>query len=145
MKKIVALVVVLLMTSVSIVQAAGTCTVEYSNPARIIKLATITCTADSGDASFPNTTLLLGIGWIYLAETNPGSTGPTDNYDIVVNNAAGIDVMGAALMNRDISNTERVVPAISGWVDTPLTLVTTNNAVNSAVYVLKLWCYQAEE
>jgi hypothetical protein len=144
MKKIVALVVVLLFVSISIAQAAGTCTVAYTNPTRSVRLATVTCTAASDDATYPSTTILLGTGWIYLAETNPGSTGPTDNYDMVVNNTAGVDVMGGALMNRDISNTERATPALSGWVDGPLTLVVTNNAVNSATFVLKLWSYQAE-
>lgn len=55
---------------------------------------------------------------------------PTDNYDFVLNNALGLDVLGGGGANRDTANTERAA-ITSGYVsdDAPLTLVITNNSV----------------
>jgi hypothetical protein len=149
MKRLLVLFSLLLVLLPSFVLAAGTCTVVYTNPSRSIILATVSCTADVAAATYPDTTLALGTGWIFLAETNPGTTAPTNAYDIVINNSNGVDVMGGALANRDgaapgSGTTQRTTPAVSGWVDGPLTMVTSNNAVNSATFTLKLWAYKAE-
>ena len=95
--------------------------------------------ADSSDASVPNSTIKRRDGWGIAWVTNdPGATAPTDNYDQVINNDVGGDVMGGALANRDTSVTEQAIPLAGStpWVP-PLycdhTLVTTNNAVNSAI------------
>src|SRR4030043_2102612 len=39
--------------------------------------------------------------YIIMVETDPGATAPSDNYDITITDARGVDVMGGALANRD--------------------------------------------
>lgn len=84
-------------------------------------------------------------GWfLYAMETNPGSTAPTDDYDIVVNDADGLDILGGVGANRDTANTEKVLPMIGGTATpvpidtTSLVLAITNNAVNAATGTVKL-------
>jgi len=76
-------------------------------------------------------------GFIVLAETDPGSTAPTDNYDITLTDEAGADVFGGALANRDTSTTERTMPKVNGNYSGvinrgKLTLNLSGNSVNSA-------------
>lgn len=115
----------------------------------LVKVITFTCTADSADASFPETALADKIeGFLLAIETNPGATAPTDNYDIVIDDADGVDVLAGAGANRDTSTSEKativmddllgdVHPVVSKG-DT-LTLKLTNNSVNSAIVVIKLY------
>lgn len=143
MKKILLLILSLLLIP-TLVLAAGTCSVTYSNTFPIEKI-TISCTGDSAAGTFPDTATKVIKGWILVAETNPGSTGPTDDYDIVLNTDSGVDVMGGAMANRDIANTERAVPALSGWVDsTKLTQVVTNASVNSATFTNTIWYWRQD-
>ncbi len=93
-------------------------------------------------ATVPSTTITAatyGIeGWyFYSAETNPGAGPPTDNYDIVINDADSIDLAGGLLMNRDTSTTEMVNVALGVLGQYPiirgdLSFVLSNNLVNSA-------------
>jgi hypothetical protein len=57
--------------------------------------------------------------------TNPGATAPTDNYDIVVNDADGVDVAAGVLANRDTANSEQAyeASATAHAFDGPLSLV----------------------
>lgn len=82
-------------------------------------------------------------GWcIYSVETNPGTTAPTDNYDITMLSEGGIDVLGSQTLNRDEANTEIAniglqtngYPVITG----ALTLTIANNSVNSATGTIKV-------
>lgn len=143
MRRFIVLFAALALLIPAVAAAEGTCTVTYpdSYSTQIQKIL-VSCTADVSAHTYPDTTIVPKRGWIFLAETNPGSTAPTDNYDIVLNNANGIDVMGGTLMNRDTSNSEAAVPAISGWCDGgSLTMVTSNNSVNSATFTLTLWVW----
>ena len=111
------------------------------------KVITISWVADNTTGSVPNLTIdvnLYGIeGWyLYSAETNPGTTAPTDNYDIVINDTEGVDIAGSLLNNRDETNTELVLigtashgfPVVKG----NLTFSLSNNSVNSATGTLIL-------
>jgi len=51
-------------------------------------------------------------GCIAKVNTNPGSTAPTDNYDITLTDADGVDLMGGELADRDTANSEAAVPKI---------------------------------
>ena len=82
-------------------------------------------------------------GWcIYSVETNPGTTAPTDDYDITMLSEGGIDVLGSQTLNRDEANTEIAniglqtngYPVITG----ALTLTIDNNLVNSATGTIKV-------
>lgn len=112
-----------------------------------VGIVTLTVTADASDGSVPNTDLTPSISGKLLAiETNPGSTAPTDNYDIVIDDADGHDVLQGVAANRDTANTEKASIVFSGTSVNPpvaitdvLTLKVTNNSVNSATIVVKLY------
>lgn len=143
MKKIILAVILAALLSASTAFAAGTCTVAYDDSVPMSSV-TFTCTGDAANGTFPNTTTKVIRGWIIIAETNPGSTGPTDDYDIVLNTASGVDVMGGALANRDEANTERATPAMSGWINGTLTQVVSNASVNSATFTNTVWYWRQE-
>ena len=76
--------------------------------------------------------------------TDPQSTAPQDNYDITVTDSVGADLLLGVGANRDTSNTEIAIVESNGAhsvvaeTDT-LTLTITNNNVNSAGIVIKLY------
>ena len=112
-----------------------------------IGVVTLTCVADDSDGSYPETALDTRISGRLLAlETNPGSTAPSSNYDIVLDDADGHDVLEGVGANRHTSATEKANIVYSGGLDHPpvgivdtLTLKITNNSVNSAEIVVKLY------
>ena len=76
-------------------------------------------------------------GWyLYTVETNPGTTAPTDNYGIAVNDADGLDIAGALLAGRDATATEIVNIGTSNHgypvVRSNLSVAISSNSVNSA-------------
>lgn len=148
MKKIifaVAMAALLLLAN----QSFAACPITYENKG-MIQVITFTCGTDAaGNATFANVTTKPLFGYVFMAETNPGTTAPTNAYDIVLNDADGADVMGGNLLNRDGaapggSTTQRAAPAVVGFVDGTLTLVVTNNSVNNATFVLKVWLYREQ-
>lgn len=103
----------------------------------------VTFTGDSADGTVPDTTLILN-GYLMKIVTNPGSTQPTDNWDFVINDAGGVDVLGGAGANRDTLNTEQIYPTISGatipvWCEGSHTLVISGNSVNSATGTITIY------
>jgi hypothetical protein len=121
--------------------AVGTVTMEDRNIAgSYVYVRTFTATADSGDASFPATITTSKIdGFVFMVITNPGATGPTDDYDITLTDADGVDVAAGYLADRDISNSEQYVLDRPRYVDGDLTITITNNSVNSAVSVIQVF------
>lgn len=92
---------------------------------------------DAGEASASNLTEL--DGEILGLETNPGSTAPTDNYDITITDSDGHDVLIGAGANRDTANTEYVDRAsLAGVAGSKLTLNVTN-AGDQKEGVVVLW------
>lgn len=131
---------------------AGTITQAYEiMPNSNVSVLTFTCTADANNGSFPSTAtstdITTAIKGLHLVEvrTNPGATAPQAAYDIVLNDADGIDLMGGKLADRSATASEAAAPAIATgvyWpraIDGALTLVITNNNVNSAVIVVKVF------
>ena len=129
--------------------AAGSVAVSITK-LDMIRVVTFSWTADASDGSVPSTTVSAAItqqiaGWnCFLCVTNPGSTAPTDNYDIVVNDADGVDIFGGKLNNRDTATSEQAVPLVGGaYMTRPvtgaITMVLTNNSVNSATGTLQLF------
>lgn len=112
-----------------------------------VGIITLTCTADASNASFPETVLTVRFSGRLLAlETNPGAMAPTTNYDIVLDDADGHDVLEGVGANRHTSATEKANIVYSGGLDHPpvgvedvLTFKITNNSVNSAIVVAKLY------
>lgn len=150
MKKKIVILALLALLIPSVLFAAGTVTQRLDGIGRDMWKLTFTCTGDSSDGSFPATdisaTNMAYLEGKYLVKvtTNPGTTAPTDNYDITITDANGVDIMGGTLANRDTSNSEEALPYIGGvaYGPTPipgtLTLNITNNSVNSAGIVVEL-------
>jgi hypothetical protein len=142
-KLLLALFLILIMATSAF--AVGTVTITASTASvlnqKSRKIITLTWTADSSDHTVPSTTINAVTyeieGWyLYSGETNPGGTAPTDNYDIVINDADTVDIAGGMLMNRDTSNSEIAAIGLGSgqypMVRGNLTFVLTNNLVNSA-------------
>lgn len=90
--------------------------------------------ADASAATIPTLAITGYQGWmLYEVRTDPGSTGPTANYDITLIDEFGIDIAGGQLLNRHTTTSERVV-----LIDPPIlratsfTITIANNSVNSA-------------
>jgi hypothetical protein len=124
----------------------GTCTQAYSSIGNI-RLVTLTCTADAAAATFPSTDLTTKIeGRLLKLVTNPGATAPQDNYDLVLNDQHGADVLQGVGANRHTTTTQEVAIVYSGTGTHPvvdeqdtLTLVITGNNVNSAITVVSIY------
>lgn len=123
---------------------AGTVTITYDKT-RSVKVAIWTWTSDgSGDASGTDTEDIAGVvgRWV----TNPGSTAPTANYDIVVNDEDGVDIAAGGLVNRHTSNSEQVLhggDAKDGAVFNGKLSLVVSNAGDSKEGVLKLYYTEA--
>lgn len=109
-----------------------------------------TWTADDSNGSVPAAVATLNYGaYITRVVTDPGTTAPTDNYDITLTDVDSYDVMGGTLANRDTADTEQAIPAMaSGIYGSPLvkgnlTLTITGNSVNSATGVVRVYCVRA--
>jgi hypothetical protein len=61
----------------------------------------------SGDADLVTTDKYTGN--VFLCITNPDADAPTDDYDIVINDDDGTDVLNGDGANRDTANTEQIV------------------------------------
>ena len=87
---------------------AGTVTITYSDHATI-KYVQWDWTSDgSGDASGTDTKVIAGVPLRFA--TNPSATAPSANYDIVINDADGIDLAAGGLVNRHTSTSEQFIP-----------------------------------
>lgn len=137
--------------------AAGTVTQTYEVTRNTnVGVLTFTFTGASDDGTVPSTATTTDITaaiqgmCIYEVITNPGATKPTDNYDIVLNDADGVDMMGGTLADRDETNSERAVPLLMttklgievpgcSLVNGAMTLVITNQNVHSATGTVKVF------
>jgi len=124
---------------------AGTVTLAHAQIGHIRKVVA-TCVADAADGSFPATVLPAIEGRILALVTNPGATAPQANYDLVVTNQHGYDVLQGLGANRHTSTTETVPILFTDTGTHPcvdegdtLTLAITNNNVNSAQTVVEIY------
>ena len=129
---------------VNVALAASSATTTITGTPSGLNIMKIACTAHT-DGSFTDYTTTEPVnGFIVAVITDPGSTAPTDNYDIDLDDKYGVDVMGSELDNRDTANTEQAVPLVGSaysrrYVQGPLTVQVSNNSVNGAtwdIYVL---------
>src|SRR3990167_1977592 len=106
---------------------------------RIYKL-TLAVVADASAATVPATILnrsgadLSNTDGLALVSvtTDPGSTAPTDNWDLTFTDANSLDLMQSACLNRDTTNTESC-SANPAPLSGNITMNITNNSVNSAI------------
>lgn len=115
----------------------------------------LTCTADASAHTYPSTELVAMVdaafsitkgrtlqGWgLWMIETDPGATGPTDDTDFVLNSANGTDMLGGNGANAIDNATNNIVypPVSPMFIGPSITLVISNNAVNSAIVYIKLY------
>lgn len=110
----------------------------------------VLCTASSSDASYPDTNLvtLSGLlngplsGWgLWMVETDPGTTGPTDNTDLYLKTANGTDILGGNGENGIDNATNNLIytPVSPFYIGGTLTQDIDNNAVNSATVTIKYY------
>tara|TARA_R100001530_G_scaffold134471_2_gene109397 strand:+ start:974 stop:1372 length:399 start_codon:yes stop_codon:yes gene_type:complete len=126
--------------------AARTMT-ETHYPLGNIRKIVLDCVCDSTNGSFAADELTTKFeGRLLDLETNPGSTAPTDNYDIVLDDAGGHDVLEGVGANRHTTTTQKAAIVYSGTGTHPtvdetdtLSLVITNNSVNSAIIQITLY------
>ena len=79
-------------------------------------------------------------GKLLVLETNPdGGAAPADNYDIVVNDIDGHDVLLGAGANRDTLNTESVAESSLGAVAGSVLTLVVSNAGNAKQGVVTLF------
>lgn len=100
-----------------------------------IQVKTLTWTSDaSGDV---NGTTWNWAGAVLRVVTNPGATAPTDDWDLVLNDADGVDVLGGSGANRDTANSEQIIPTnipfIAGSIE--LRISNAGNAKNGTVVI----------
>lgn len=152
MKKLVSLFLLafLVLPSLVIATGTGTYTASYNQDQATnykAKVLTVSITDDgSGTTVALVSTDVMGY-FLCAMETNPGSTAPTDNYDIVINSAGGADILGGAGANRDTATTEIAYPTIDSTsgqkgcvpVDGALSLVLSGNSVANATVEIKLF------
>lgn len=117
---------------------------KYS-PDRFIEVVEATFTGDASNGSVPDLTIPGGLyGYIIKVLTNPGSTAPTDNYDLTCIGDDGEDLFVGAGVDRDTANTEVFAPVISGGATPAIaaggaTLKIANQSVNSATGKVQIW------
>lgn len=110
------------------------------NDRRNVREIQVDFVASSSDGSLPVLSLTNLYGYVLKVITNPGSTAPTDNWDILLGDPEdnALDALALAVKDRDTATTEAVYPVVSGaatpvWLakgDYALTI--TGNSVNSA-------------
>jgi hypothetical protein len=124
---------------------ASTVTETYVDrgPIGCVSLA-VTAHTDGSVTDYVLTTKISGR--LLALETNPGGTAPQANYDIVINDAEGHDVLQGLGANRHTSTTEKVAIVYTGTAIHPpvskgdtLTLGISGNNVNGALTLIKLY------
>jgi hypothetical protein len=119
--KLLSLVLLLMLFAVPSF-GVGTTTVTktakaFGKNGRLMEVVQIDFVGDASTGSVPDTSLTIS-GYVYKVITNPGSTAPTANYDIVLGDAedSTLDALASALLNRHTTTTEQVYPKIAGTI-----------------------------
>lgn len=107
--------------------------VTHEEPSPSVGRIVVDLVGDDADGSWPTLAMPAFDGRILSLTTDPGATAPTDNWDVVLNDADGFDLLGGAGANRDTANTERAAVS-NGYVSRlqTTTLVASGNIVNDA-------------
>jgi hypothetical protein len=114
------------------------------------ELVVVSFVGDASGGTVPDRSLGL-YGYVEKVVTNPGSTGPSANYDITLGDPSdsALDALASALLNRHTSTTEQVYPRIAGTIGTvssfkpflsgQYTLAIANTSVNSATGTIEIY------
>jgi hypothetical protein len=145
MKKVFILAAIMILWA-GMVFGAGTSVITSITPYPDgVTYVLVTITGDADGGTVPDL-VISGYRGQYVCQiwTNPGTTQPTDNWDLYLKYDGG-DLLRAGGENRDTANTEVTYPltvgtALGGCVYVPgdLTLSVSGNSVNSAVATIQL-------
>lgn len=137
MKRFIFTVFLVLVTATSLFAASSAViTTEkiYDSDIQVVNISWIAAT----NGSFVSQ-VIGASGCLFYAVTDPGTVAPTDNYDITVTNADGIDIAGTQLLSRDTSNSEDVKFSTIRCVNGDVTIAITNNSEDSATGLIRLF------
>lgn len=118
---------------------AGSTTVTHYTLGTIRRIV-VDFVGDVADGTIPDTVLPAFEGQLFEVLTNPGAVAPTDNYDVTLIDADGIDRLQGVGEDRDTSTSEAVpivydalspIHPVVSRTDV-LTLKFANQSVNSA-------------
>lgn len=147
MKKLaITIMAVVTLFAAGFAHAVGTNTLTSTTPYPDGKTYVLTTyVADESGGTVPDLTIS-GYRGQYICQiwTTPGSTQPTDNWDLYLKYDGG-DVLKAGGENRDTANTEVTYPVIQAssnggcaYIPGDLTLSVSGNSVNSATATILL-------
>jgi len=102
----------------------GTVTLAEETSGSIKKLKAAWTSTAGGVASATSSKIYTGE--LLFVITDPGATAPTDDYDVVVNDDEGHDVLAGTGANRDTANTEYVTGSLGAVVNSTLGIRVTN-------------------
>lgn len=134
-------------TAPPLVAAGDSACVQTWHKLGTVKKVILDITADSVDGSVDPIDLEEGLdGFLLRLATVPGSPAPTDNYDLTLTNADGIDMLQGVGANRSSSAAQDARIVYSGTANHPvvapsdqLTLNVANNAVAGAAIRVELY------
>lgn len=150
-KLIIALAMVLLLVTMAMA-ADSVVTIETSSVNDGMEVVVFTWLANTTTGTVPATSTgttwpderMQKAGCIAKVNTNPGSTAPTDDYDITLTDADGVDLMGGELGDRDTADSEVAVPKIDTTfgcvvVTGPFTMNISNQSVSAATGTVTIY------
>lgn len=146
MKKLLAVLALLLAPSVAFAAASTITTSTHQMPGQDVRVVTFTAVADTSDGTFLATASEVIDGYVFMVVTNP-SASLTADYDIVLTDTDGIDVMGGMLANRHTTASEQAIPKVDTtngiygprYVQGAVTLGISNNSDTSAGVVIDVY------
>jgi hypothetical protein len=118
---------------------AGTVTVVERTHTSVKKITWDWLSDASGNADLVTTMAYDGVVQRLVTVPDGGGTAPTDNYDIVINDGDGFDVLLGAGANRDTANTEQVASSSLGVVAGDKLTLSVTNAGNAKGGVTHLY------
>jgi hypothetical protein len=155
MKKLIFSLILLVLSIPCVLMAAGTVTddrgVRYSPAADPGEYSILfTCTADSGDGSYPSFTSSVPInGFVYLVTVVFGGTAPTsDATDVTLTDSDDVPILGGTLDDMDTTANLQAVPLIgqdsygARYVSGLMSLDIADNTETSAVMYVKVYFYR---
>lgn len=113
----------------------GTVVLTEETSGSIKKLTAAWTSTAGGVASATGSKIFTGA--LLFMVTDPGATAPTDDYDVVINDDEGHDVLAGTGANRDTANTEYVTASMGAVVNSTLRLRVTaaGNAKQGTVII----------
>jgi hypothetical protein len=153
MKKLIAVLALLLVFVASTAMGAGSVTVTRSKGSGDALYVLFTWIGNAtGGGQVPSTSSSPSFGetysgCVFAIETNPGSPAPTDDYDITLTDTDGVDLLGGQGANRDTATSEMVLAKVgSAFACAPthsaFTFNLSGNIVNSATGTAKIYIYE---